>query len=161
MIKIIKTGTQDCHDLAILARSIWLEHYTPIIGIDQVEYMLGKFQNEQAIKDQILDGVDYYLVKSNQHNIGYMALKQRANHLFISKFYLAEACRGQGIAHLMLNKVKEIALSMGLEKLELTVNKYNFAYQAYLKMGFENIDSIETDIGNGYIMDDYVMVKAV
>jgi hypothetical protein len=26
-------------------------------------------------------------------------------------------------------------------------------------MGFEVIDAVETDIGDGYIMDDYVMEK--
>ena len=44
----------------------------------------------------------------------------------------------------------------------LTVNKYNeLAIRAYVGKGFETIDSVETDIGEGFIMDDFVMQKTV
>ncbi len=36
-----------------LAYSIWREHYTPIIGRHQVEYMLEKFQSKEALLNQI------------------------------------------------------------------------------------------------------------
>ena len=46
---------------------------------------------------------------------------------------------------------------MELSKITLTVNKYNLpAICIYEKVGFNRVDSIETDIGNGYVMDDYV-----
>jgi diamine N-acetyltransferase len=41
--------------VASLAKEIWTEHYTPIIGKDQVEYMLGRFQSKKAISSQIKD----------------------------------------------------------------------------------------------------------
>ena len=36
-----------------LAKEIWTEHYVPIIGIEQVEYMLAKSQSFDAISNQI------------------------------------------------------------------------------------------------------------
>ena len=44
----------------------------------------------------------------------------------------------------------------------LTVNKYNeMGIRAYQAKGFETIESVETDIGRGFIMDDYVMEKRI
>ena len=46
----------------------------------------------------------------------------------------------------------------GFEAMYLTVNKYNeLGIRAYEGTGFETIDSVETDIGGGFIMDDYIM----
>ena len=36
-----------------LAREIWMEHFTAIIGADQVSYMLENIQSENAIAEQI------------------------------------------------------------------------------------------------------------
>jgi diphthamide synthase (EF-2-diphthine--ammonia ligase) len=36
-----------------LAREIWQEHYEPIIGQKQVDYMLEKFQSEKALVEQL------------------------------------------------------------------------------------------------------------
>ena len=41
----------------------------------------------------------------------------------------------------------------------LNVNKYNNALHFYLKQGFFKIREEVIDIGNGYVMDDYVMEK--
>ena len=37
-------------EISNLASVIWHEHFTPIIGIQQVEYMLEKFQSFHALK---------------------------------------------------------------------------------------------------------------
>ena len=43
-------------------------------------------------------------------------------------------------------------------KIRLTVNKYNqYTIDAYNKWGFKTVDSVVTDIGNGFVMDDYIM----
>jgi diamine N-acetyltransferase len=36
-------------EVARRAREIWLDHYVPIIGREQVDYMLDKFQSERAV----------------------------------------------------------------------------------------------------------------
>ena len=44
----------------------------------------------------------------------------------------------------------------------LTVNKGNdLGVRAYRGNGFSVIDAVETDIGQGFIMDDYIMEKCV
>lgn len=42
----------------------------------------------------------------------------------------------------------------------LTVNKHNdLGTRAYKGKGFEVIDAVETNIGEGFVMDDYIMEK--
>ena len=49
-----------------------------------------------------------------------------------------------------------------LDAMYLTVNKHNdIAIRAYEAKGFETIEAAETDIGEGFIMDDYIMEKCV
>lgn len=44
------------------------------------------------------------------------------------------------------------------KKIQLTVNKHNInSINAYKKWGFKTIDSVVTDIGSGFVMDDYIM----
>ena len=54
-----------------------------------------------------------------------------------------------------LNKIKELA---NRKPIRLTVNKYNKnSIAAYRKWGFKIIDSVVTDIGSGFVMDDFIM----
>jgi len=159
MIKITSATTKEAALIEEIAAPIWQEHYTPIIGSDQVEYMLRKFQSAAAIKAQMTAGYHYLIVYCDNQPAGYMAVEKRDRSLFISKFYLNANFRGRGIARNMLAKIDELAQKENCQQLELTVNKFNPAYDIYLKLGFENVEAIQIDIGNGYIMDDYRMVK--
>ncbi len=58
----------------------------------------------------------------------------------------------------MFEDVKAYARRNGLKKIYLTVNKGNTpSYKIYLHLGFKVIDSVVNDIGQGYVMDDYIM----
>ncbi|MDQ7048610.1 MAG: GNAT family N-acetyltransferase [Enterobacterales bacterium] len=148
--------------IADFAAPIWYQHYTPIIGQQQVAYMLDKFQSVDAIKDQTKQGYQYYLVQIENQLIGYFCIQTRADDsLFISKFYLNSASRGKGVGRKMLEKIESIALEQNCQTIELSVNKENPAYKIYLKLGFICQKPVQFDIGNGYIMDDYWMVKTL
>jgi RimJ/RimL family protein N-acetyltransferase len=70
--------------------------------------------------------------------------------------------RGSGMGRLALTFIEAQAKELELKKIELTVNKHNYSsIQVYEKMGFITIDAIVQEIGNGYVMDDYVMEKSV
>ena len=141
---------------AQLASEIWTQHYTPIIGAEQVAYMLSKFQSKEAITQQITDGYLYYLLGTKP--IGYLCLKVEDTSLFISKIYLKSDQRGKGYGKQMMDFATEKAQQLDLNTLRLTVNKYNNkTIAAYEKMGFSKKREVIFDIGNGYIMDDYEM----
>ena len=147
--------------IAALADEIWREHYTSIIGEAQVEYMLAKFQSAEQICEDIKHNGYIYFTAENINSgdmIGYCANQPKEDYLLLSKLYVRKDYRGKGIARGFLDEVSTLCREYGFDKIRLTVNKYNTnSIAAYKKMGFEIIDSVETDIGGGFIMDDYVM----
>jgi RimJ/RimL family protein N-acetyltransferase len=104
----------------------------------------------------------YYLVLHQAIPVGYFAFSKKAESLFLSKLYVLDSMRGSGMGRLALTFIEAQAKELQLKKIELTVNKYNSSsIQVYEKMGFITIDAIVQDIGNGYVMDDYVLEKSV
>lgn len=149
-------------EVATLAAAIWKEHYTPIIGAEQVAYMLNKFQSEQAMRLQVADGFQYFVLRlrENQQAVGYMAVQPRDEMLFLSKIYVAKDYRGMGFGQQMLSKTEAVANDHHCHTIQLTVNKYNtHTIKAYKKMGFAIVKEAVFDIGQGYVMDDFVLEK--
>ena len=146
--------------IAKLAHDIWHEHYTPIIGKDQVNYMVAKFQTSEAIQKQAEDGYEYYVIEYQNSDVGYLAIEKRNDDLFLSKIYLLKTCRGKGLGKEAFNFIEKRASNLNCKSISLTVNKNNtLAIKAYEKIGFINTEAIVMDIGNGFVMDDYRMVK--
>jgi ribosomal protein S18 acetylase RimI-like enzyme len=156
------TLPEDARKIARLAHAIWREHYTPIIGSAQVEYMLERFQSAPAIETQIANGMEYYLILSGGQAVGYLAFEKRGEALFLSKIYLLEGFRGQGLGREAMEFITREALDRGCHTISLTVNKNNSrSIAAYEGMGFEKKEALVMDIGEGFVMDDYRMEKAL
>ncbi len=145
--------------LAALAKEVWHEHYDPLIGSEQVDYMLEQFQSVQAIEKQTArENYLYKLAVLNGKAIGYYAIQPQPPKMFLSKIYLLREYRGKGFARMMLQDI--IAQSQDARSLYLTVNKGNVdSIAVYQKLGFEIVDLVKTDIGSGFYMDDYIMEK--
>ncbi len=158
----IKTVTAKSQTKAIrdLAYEIWHEHYIPIIGKAQVDYMLEKFQSRKAITEQMDNGSLYFLSEHNNEPIGYMSVNIKGKELFLSKFYVASANRGKGYGREMVAFLEDLAIDKGLNKISLTVNIHNSnSIKMYEKVGFHICGTAVQDIGNGFVMDDYKMEK--
>ena len=160
---IIDVSTENQIDIIeSLARDIWTEHYIPIIGEQQVGYMLARYQSKQTIKEQIASGVLYFLIEEVQSFIGYIAVQPRGDELFLSKIYLRSSHRARGYGKQAVQFVETLARERGLRKIVLTVNKNNTAaIRTYEKIGFRNVGSLVQDIGSGFVMDDYAMEKTI
>lgn len=149
---------EQIQELAALASTIWHEHFTPIIGIGQVEYMLDKFQSAQALQSQLLSGYEYYQLYDHNEFCGYCGIHQEDTKLFLSKLYIRKECRGRHLATNAFHFLKNLSEQRGLSCIWLTCNKYNEnTLSVYRHFGFDIVDTQEADIGNGYIMDDYIM----
>jgi GNAT superfamily N-acetyltransferase len=148
----------DAAGLADLARQIWTEYYTAIIGAAQVEYMLARFQSAEQIAADLEGGFRYWLGEAGPLAVGYAAAQPRGDHLFLSKVYVRADQRGQGVARAFVDEALDWCRQLGLGRVRLTVNKHNpGAIQAYHRMGFATRQAVVTDIGAGFVMDDYVM----
>ena len=144
---------------AALARETWTQHYVPIIGAAQVEYMLARFQSAAAIARQIAaEGYEYYLAP----DAGYLALVPEPDRksVMLSKIYVRASRRGTGTGRALVAFAEKRAAELGGAELWLTVNKHNAgAIAFYEKMGFRKTEALVTDIGGGFVMDDWRMAK--
>ena len=149
--------------VSVLANEIWHEHFVPIIGVDQVVYMLEKFQSPAAINAQIASGASYFLAYFEGQASGYMSLipDASARSMMISKFYVSKRHRQRGVATSMLRLAESMARSeKSISKLWLTVNRRNIlAIDWYQKHGFSKTEKLKKDIGAGFYMDDFIMEK--
>lgn len=164
-VSIEKVITDDKIEIVVtLAREIWTQHFTPIIGAPQVEYMLMRFQSHAAIKDQIADGWEYYLMGVGKEWAGYTGLVPdlKNGRMMLSKFYLKDSVRGTGAGKETLKYIEDKCISDGITTLWLTVNRFNHGpISWYKKRGFKVVDEVKQDIGGGFFMDDYVMEKEI
>ena len=150
--------------LAVLAEEIWSEYYTPIIGAEQVRYMIERFQNAAAMQRQIEgENYRYFVAENDGKYLAYCALQKNSEKdIFLSKLYVEKALRGKGIGKKLLLDSLEQMNPAPETTVWLTVNKNNAnSIAVYKRMGFGVAEELLTDIGNGFFMDDYRMQALV
>ena len=153
----------DFATIAALGSAIWREHYSSLVSMDQIEYMLagryapGSLEKYLAATDRWM-----YLLWLDHRAVGYCsyAMTQMPGELKLEQLYLLPELHGHGLGSFMLRHVYAEARRLGCRTIMLTVNKGNHSSIAvYLKSGFVVRESVAFDIGNGYVMDDHVMEK--
>lgn len=144
--------------LAALADEIWHEFFPAVISEGQIDYMLEKFQSAPAMREQIAtDNYRYYFVMLGDETIGYVGIRPETELLFLSKLYLKKQYRGRGYGRQMIEFVAQQARELGKSGVYLTVNRFNDgSVGVYHATGFTVARTQVTDIGGGYVMDDYV-----
>lgn len=157
-IRICK-DEQDIHILAQCAKSIWNEYFIDIITQEQIDYMVDKFQSYPALTKAINEEqYTYFLAFDEDVCFGYCGIRVDQERLFLSKLYVAKTYRGKGLSSKLFQKAKEFAHEQHCISIYLTCNKYNqHSLDVYKHHGFQCIDSVQTDIGRGFIMDDYIL----
>ncbi len=147
--------------LAELADRLWHQSYSELLSPQQIDYMVEMFQSVSAFRQQISEkGYCYRGLFIDGKLSGFTGNCLEDDHLaFLSKLYLDEKYHGQGFGRKLLDDA--ISLYPQAESIYLTVNKHNPSYYKYLHMGFKVIDSVVTDIGEGFVMDDYIMEKEI
>ena len=158
---------EDRAALATLASEIWHEYWPALIGEAQTDYMVEQFQSLEAIERDVAEhAYEYWFLRTAEdgRTVGYTGgrVEPETNRFFISKVYLRAEERGKGFASRAIAFYERLCLERGLDAMYLTVNKQNdLGIRAYLGKGFETIDAVETDIGNGFVMDDFIMEKRI
>ncbi len=158
----IKTAVtdEDIKAISELASIIWHEHFPSIISDEQIDYMVEKFQSYEAIKAAVEnDGYRYYMMYHDGDLCAYLGFHDEGGGtIFISKVYVRADKRRMGIATRLMEKLHEEYPET--KKWYLTVNRgNNGSIHMYEKYGFEIVREQCADIGNGFVMDDYIMEK--
>lgn len=177
---------EQVQDVARVAHDIWFEYWPALIGIGQTEYMVSTMQSPQAIARDINEvGYRYWLLFDDEGTcLGYTCAlaedfsanpqdpeaakhgkeisKRALKRLFISKIYLYAEQRGKHYASRVLEFYEDLCRKEGLTAMYLTVNRGNeLGVRAYLGRGFETIQQLDAEIGEGFVMNDFIMCKMV
>lgn len=145
-----------------IAHATWPVAYVPcILDVPQLDYMLDLLYSERALTEAMtLKDQRFMLLNDGARDIAFAGYTlhyngSRVTHL--NKLYVLPDEQGTGAGKELVELVLDKARSAGDEAVELNVNKRNVAIKFYQRMGFR-IDREEViDIGQGYVMDDYVM----
>lgn len=147
-----------------LANAIWPSTYGNILSTAQLEYMLDTFYSIANLEKQLNNGQVFELLLEDNNVIGFVAYELNCNLenlnqplTKIHKIYLLLETQGKGFGKFMINEIVKIAKSNNQKGIFLNVNKYNKAKIFYEKLGFVISKEEVIDIGNDYVMDDYVM----
>lgn len=161
-LTIEPVSANEIDTLAALANEIWHEFFPVILSEEQINYMVEKFQSAPAMREQLAAGYLYYFVRGDGELLGYIGIHPEEDLLFLSKLYLKKQARGHGFGRRMIDFVAQQARAMGKSGVYLTVNRSNAGSIAvYHATGFETVRTQDADIGNGFVMDDYVMQLSV
>jgi diamine N-acetyltransferase len=163
-IEFVKINKKDISDLQTDARTIWMKCYTAILDLKQIEYMLNWMYSKNTIEHEIAhENINYYFIFHDSAKVGFFSIgpySDAAGRAKLHKIYLYPEFHGKGLGSASLLKVFELARQQGYDSICLNVNKNNLsAIKAYERNGFVTDKAIVNDIGNGYVMDDYIMLK--
>lgn len=150
---------QEIQQLFDVVQVIWQEVFTPIIGSEQVAYMLENYQSIENIQAEIDSGANYFLLFFDGETVGYTAYEESDSQIYISKLYLTSKLRGKGLTSAIFNWYEQIGRS---KTLHLNVNQNNkLAIQVYEHRGFIRVGARNVDIGQGYFMTDFIYEKKI
>ena len=158
-LRITEAKSED--DFALIGRlgaEVMHETFDKLVPDGQTDYMLNMFLSVYAIKNNVSKrGYEYKLVSFNGETAGFYAYcpaheydPSRRDGVFLSKLYLAKFAQGKKIASRVFASLPRPVL--------LTVKKDNaHAINVYKHCGFRIVSGVMTDIGSGYVMDDFLM----
>ncbi len=159
-VQLIKAESADIPEITRLAGIVWHQHYPAIISMQQIDYMLKLMYSSESLNEQMnIKGHVFYFINQRNINIGFISvskIEEINSGYFLHKFYIDQTLAGKGSGTLAHN---ELIRLLNPSYVKLTVNRQNYkSINFYFKNGFK-IDSVaDFDIGNGYVMNDFVMV---
>lgn len=161
-VSLVPFQNRDAEILRNFAEPIWRESYRGMISSAQIRYMLDKGYAPKIIRSEIKDrGIDYrWIETADGERSGYLACESARDSAsaFLHKFYLIPSLHGAGLAPIAMNGLKTLLLETGIRQISLRVNRTNQrAIRFYRKNGFEVTGEDCLPIGEGFVMDDYLM----
>ncbi|MDE6442442.1 MAG: GNAT family N-acetyltransferase [Clostridia bacterium] len=148
----------DFNTLREIAFEVMHETFDSTLAQGQVDYMLNAFLSKEAVEKCLGEKeYSYILIYLNGEAVGFFSYcpakyfnPEYTSGTFLSKLYIKKFARGKKIASKILASL--------MRPVYLTVKKdNNKAVNIYKHCGFKILQSVTTDIGEGYVMDDFIM----
>ena len=164
-VEIRPLAEADIDSVGRLAREVWHAHYPAIISVAQIEYMLDERYAPSVLRAELQrPGIwwDLLLLDGVCKAFSSYFLTDRAGEMKLDKLYVHPDSQRLGCGGRLIERASACARSQGCSRLVLAVNKRNAnAIGAYHKHGFVIEQAVVKEIGSGFVMDDYIMVRAL
>ena len=157
-MKIRKAILSDIPVIKEIAEKAWRPTYDHILTEQQTLYMLDLMYNSLTLENQIKGNIEFFMVDLAHETVGYFAVETINEQIVkLHKLYLDPTQKQKGFGRKIIRFIKDWTLKNQRNNIILNVNKNNSAVQFYQKVGFTIMEEMILDIGEGYVMDDYVM----
>jgi ribosomal protein S18 acetylase RimI-like enzyme len=162
-MEIQPISIQDIENIQTIASQIWNKYYIKILSQEQIDYMLNLMYNSNQIKFEIENDFFWFKFLFNNNIIGFTSFSILNNNKYkLHKLYIDTNYHNKGFGFKAINFIIDFLKNKNATYLTLNVNKYNTqAINFYKKNGFQIIDSVVVDIGNNFVMDDYIMGRPI
>jgi diamine N-acetyltransferase len=163
-ISFVPATTDDIPLLQRLAHEIWHEHYPAIISVEQIDYMLELMYATHVIENELSSATRWTLIQQDGEPVGFLSYTNDSPSgvCKLHKLYVRVNRHGQGLGRASLAHVMDMAAAQHAREVSLFVNKRNAkAIHAYQRAGFSVAESVITELGQGYVMDDFRMTVRV
>jgi len=160
MLSIKNATTEDIPMIRELTMQVWPQTYTPILGHEQVAYMLNLFYNPESLTKQMTEmGHRFIICYNAEQPVAFASWSETEPLIFkLHKIYILPGQQGKGVGKAMLEHIMQEITTRGATALRLNVNIYNLSAKAfYEKTGFKHLKDEDIDIGGGYFMNDHVL----
>ena len=155
-----KATAEDIPLIQELAEKSWNSAYKNILSKEQIFYMLQEMYSEEEISRQLQNSnYVYFLISDGNENAGFIGFEYQYEEKTtkLHRIYLLEEFKGKGLGKKALQFLKLQVQQNGDTRIILNVNKSNPAIEIYESQGFKIYEEGVFDIGNGFVMDDYLM----
>lgn len=164
MLQIREATVADIPAVQKIAFATWPIAYGDIIADAQITYMLEMMYSAEALIAQMTTRQHHFLLAyMNDVAIGFAAYEINAESTSsttkLHKLYCEPTQQKSGVGVALVVAVEKAAVAANQRSLNLNVNKNNNAIGFYQRLGFSVTDEVIVDIGQGYVMDDFVMAK--
>lgn len=163
MIRITEASIEDIAKIQEIANITWPITYGEILTAEQLNYMLDLIYSDEALSKQIQNKEQlFYLISDADSVIGFIGIEHNYKNEAVTKIhkiYLLPETQGKGFGKIVFEEIEKMASENNSTALLLNVNRFNTALNFYKKLGFEIKETVDIEIGNGYLMEDYLMGK--
>lgn len=160
-----KATFDDVDRIREIAEITWPVTYRSIISQEQIQFMLDWMYDKTTIRKAIeADLQDFLVIENVNEIVGFAGIEHKyegKSITHIHKLYVLPSTQGTGAGKTLLQAIEKEALLKHSSHLHLNVNKANPAVQFYFKHDFIVERETVLDIGNGFVMDDYIMIKTL
>ena len=164
MRRIVIAAKEELPIIQQIATVAYHHTYVPILGQDQVDFMLNKIYSLKSLSEQLENGHKFIIAQEDELDVGFASFSRKETvpeTYQLQKLYLLPELQGAGLGTFLIKEVISQAKDQGARYLQLNVNRFNKSRGFYEKMGFTIKDKVDIPIGERYYMNDYVMELAI